>query len=190
MEKYIATLLNELDIKLILNTKKVEGELTYYKIFYKDSEYRNFCLELFYNKGELFYRNPNLNNLLKGDKHPNLLAGLKSCRKELSDKELSIEVKKIPNKTIINNFITNLKNNLTERIMSIDIPNVVLIGVDVELNPTSLIIVKYVYNRKLMRPIKFFLGEHDIKYINYEEHCKELIENIEEILEEVNLWIS
>lgn len=190
MNKYIAALYNELDMKLLLTQRKIEGELTYLKVLYKDNQYRNYSIEMFYNEGEIFYKTPDNKNLLGNYNSDNILEGLKNCRKELSPNEIEKELKNIPDKSIVDSFVSRLKISIQERIANINIDGLVIIGVSVFLYPTSIVIVKYIYNRKLMRPLKFFIGESDISYTSYGNHPREFINEIDNIVKEMRLWTN
>lgn len=184
MFKLIVRTLKRVGIKMILKEIYIESYLNYYSLHFLD-KYDNWCnLKIFYNETQFFVEDTKLigdgRDLIYTDNINNSIKMMGSYNDYLTS-ELSE-----PSKEEIDLWLQESMDELSESLLSIDVPNNVSIKeVKVFSNPSLMIFIYFTFKGVRVEPIRFFVGEkinYKSKFIKEDNSINEFIKSIEEVL--------
>lgn len=188
MFKLIVRTLKRVGIKMILKEIYIESYLNYYSLHFLD-KYDNWCnLRIFYNETQFFVGEVNLigkgRDLIFTDSIVNSIRLMGSY-----DDYLASDLNE-PSKEEVDLWLQESMDNLSENLLSVDVPNnISLKEVKVFSNPSLMIFIYFTFKGVRVEPIKFFVGEkinYNSRFVDSSsidvESISKLIKSIEEVL--------
>ena len=188
MFKLIVRTLKRVGIKMILKEIYIESYLNYYSLHFLD-KYDNWCnLRIFYNETQFFVGEVNLigkgRDLIFTDSIVNSIRLMGSY-----DDYLASDLNE-PSKEEVDLWLQESMDNLSENLLSVDVPNnISLKEVKVFSNPSLMIFIYFTFKGVRVEPIKFFVGEkinYNSRFVDSSsidvESISRLIKSIEEVL--------